>query len=71
MATIKRTLYFILPVEFRAETLKGLKEAIRSYRQDPSFGCSGAGEHGFYGWTQKKQVLTKSELKKAAPSRRR
>lgn len=61
MPKIKRIVRFTLPVEFRADNLQGLREAIKSFREDPcymtdTYDC----DYGHYGWTQgKPQVKRK------------
>ena len=49
---IERRVVFLLPVEFKADSERALKEAIREFREDPAYQCGASGEHGWYSWTQ-------------------
>lgn len=49
---IKKRILFILPVEFKADSERALKEALREFRADPCYSCSSGGEIGWYTWTQ-------------------
>ena len=49
---IKRRVVLLLPVVFTAESERGLKEAMKNYREDPCHSSFGFGEHGFFRWKQ-------------------